>query len=174
MCAILCLRTLTLLFLSPSFPISLPSPSPVFRYPSFPLSPTTSPSSLSLLPIPSLSCPPSFPVFLPFYLLRVSPLSSPFPSPLFPSPSPSLSPSLPLPPPPSLLLAVVIVPTRELALQTSQTCSELGKHMNVRVMVTTGGTSLRDDIMRLDETGASYSAHQLRAITRFRTTPLLL
>ena len=44
------------------------------------------------------------------------------------------------------------MPTRELALQTSQLCIELGKHMNARVMVTTGGTSLRDDIMRLDET----------------------
>lgn len=46
----------------------------------------------------------------------------------------------------------MIVPTRELALQTSQLCKELGKHLQARVMVTTGGTSLRDDIMRLDET----------------------
>jgi len=44
---------------------------------------------------------------------------------------------------------LVLVPTRELALQTSQVCKELGKHMNVQVMVTTGGTSLKDDIMRL-------------------------
>lgn len=48
--------------------------------------------------------------------------------------------------------AVLLVPTRELALQTSQVCKELGKHMNVQVMVTTGGTSLRDDIMRLYNT----------------------
>ncbi len=41
------------------------------------------------------------------------------------------------------------MPTRELALQTSQVCKELGKHMNVKVMVTTGGTSLKEDIMRL-------------------------
>ena len=47
----------------------------------------------------------------------------------------------------------MIVPTRELALQTSQICIELGKHTKIKVMVTTGGTSLRDDIMRLDETG---------------------
>lgn len=47
----------------------------------------------------------------------------------------------------------MIVPTRELALQTSQLCKELGKYLKARVMVTTGGTSLRDDIMRLDETG---------------------
>lgn len=45
--------------------------------------------------------------------------------------------------------ALIIVPTRELALQTSQICIELAKHMNVRVMVTTGGTNLRDDIMRI-------------------------
>lgn len=49
-----------------------------------------------------------------------------------------------------LLFAVVIlVPTRELALQTSQVCKELGKHLKIQVMVTTGGTSLKDDIMRL-------------------------
>lgn len=44
---------------------------------------------------------------------------------------------------------LVIVPTRELALQTSQICIELAKHMDVKVMVTTGGTNLRDDILRL-------------------------
>lgn len=44
---------------------------------------------------------------------------------------------------------VILVPTRELALQTSQVCKELGKHLNIQVMVTTGGTSLKDDIMRL-------------------------
>ena len=45
--------------------------------------------------------------------------------------------------------ALLLVPTRELALQTSQVCKELGKHMGVEVMVSTGGTSLRDDIVRL-------------------------
>ena len=44
---------------------------------------------------------------------------------------------------------MILVPTRELALQTSQVCKELGKHLGIEVMVTTGGTSLRDDIMRL-------------------------
>ena len=44
---------------------------------------------------------------------------------------------------------MILVPTRELALQTSQVCKELGKHLGVEVMVTTGGTSLRDDILRL-------------------------
>ena len=44
---------------------------------------------------------------------------------------------------------VILVPTRELALQTSQVCKELGKHLKIQVMATTGGTSLKDDIMRL-------------------------
>ncbi|KAG0047971.1 DExD/H-box ATP-dependent RNA helicase dhh1 [Linnemannia elongata] len=48
--------------------------------------------------------------------------------------------------------ALLLVPTRELALQTAQVCKTLGKHMGVQVMVTTGGTTLKDDIMRLGET----------------------
>ena len=44
---------------------------------------------------------------------------------------------------------MVLVPTRELALQTSAVVKELGKHMNIQCMVSTGGTSLREDIMRL-------------------------
>lgn len=44
---------------------------------------------------------------------------------------------------------LILVPTRELALQTSAVVRELGKHMKVECMVSTGGTSLRDDIMRL-------------------------
>ncbi|KAJ3280761.1 DExD/H-box ATP-dependent RNA helicase dhh1, partial [Borealophlyctis nickersoniae] len=47
--------------------------------------------------------------------------------------------------------ALILVPTRELALQTSQVCKTLGKHMNVQVMVTTGGTTLKDDILRLGQ-----------------------
>jgi ATP-dependent RNA helicase DDX6/DHH1 len=47
--------------------------------------------------------------------------------------------------------ALLLVPTRELALQTSQVCKNLGKHMDVQVMVTTGGTTLKDDIIRLSE-----------------------
>ncbi|XP_010518223.1 PREDICTED: DEAD-box ATP-dependent RNA helicase 6-like [Camelina sativa] len=49
----------------------------------------------------------------------------------------------------NVIQAVILVPTRELALQTSQVCKELSKYLNIEVMVTTGGTSLRDDIMRL-------------------------
>lgn len=44
------------------------------------------------------------------------------------------------------------MPTRELALQTAQVCKELGKYMGVEVMSTTGGTNLKDDIMRLHQT----------------------
>ncbi|XP_016407242.1 probable ATP-dependent RNA helicase DDX6 [Sinocyclocheilus rhinocerous] len=48
--------------------------------------------------------------------------------------------------------AIVIVPTRELALQVSQISIQISKHLGgVKVMATTGGTNLRDDIMRLDE-----------------------
>jgi ATP-dependent RNA helicase DDX6/DHH1 len=52
----------------------------------------------------------------------------------------------------NVVQVLILVPTRELALQTSQVCKELGKHMNVQVMVSTGGTSLKDDIMRLYNT----------------------
>ncbi|MBX9723233.1 MAG: DEAD/DEAH box helicase [Candidatus Obscuribacterales bacterium] len=41
------------------------------------------------------------------------------------------------------------MPTRELALQTSAIVKEIGKHLKVEVMVSTGGTNLRDDIIRL-------------------------
>jgi ATP-dependent RNA helicase DDX6/DHH1 len=49
----------------------------------------------------------------------------------------------------SLSVALILVPTRELALQTASVCKELGKHLKVEVMVTTGGTVLTQDIMRL-------------------------
>lgn len=52
-----------------------------------------------------------------------------------------------------MIQALVLVPTRELALQTSQICIELAKHMEIKVMVTTGGTDLRDDIMRIYQSG---------------------
>jgi ATP-dependent RNA helicase DDX6/DHH1 len=47
--------------------------------------------------------------------------------------------------------ALILVPTRELALQTSQVCRTLGKHLGINVMVTTGGTGLKDDIIRLGD-----------------------
>lgn len=50
----------------------------------------------------------------------------------------------------SIASALVLVPTRELALQTAQVCKKLAKHISgLEVMVSTGGTSLKDDIMRL-------------------------
>ncbi|KAJ2178258.1 DExD/H-box ATP-dependent RNA helicase dhh1, partial [Coemansia sp. RSA 551] len=51
----------------------------------------------------------------------------------------------------SSIQCLILVPTRELALQTSQVCKMLGKHMGVNVMVSTGGTTLKDDIIRLSE-----------------------
>jgi len=45
--------------------------------------------------------------------------------------------------------ALVIVPTRELALQVSQICTDISKHLKLKVMVTTGGTGLKDDIIRV-------------------------
>lgn len=47
---------------------------------------------------------------------------------------------------------LLLVPTRELALQTSQVCKDLGKHLGLEIMVSTGGTSLKDDILRLYNT----------------------
>merc|ERR1712185_154903 len=48
--------------------------------------------------------------------------------------------------------AMILVPTRELALQTSQVCRDLGKHLGLEVMVSTGGSSLKEDILRLYNT----------------------
>jgi len=50
-----------------------------------------------------------------------------------------------------VIQAMIVVPTRELALQTSQIAIELSKHLGIKVMVTTGGTNLKDDIMRIYE-----------------------
>ena len=51
-----------------------------------------------------------------------------------------------------VIQGLIVVPTRELALQTSQICMDLGKHLGLKVMVSTGGTDLRDDILRLNGT----------------------
>lgn len=61
--------------------------------------------------------------------------------------------------------ALIIVPTRELALQTSQICIELSKHLGARVMATTGGTNLKDDIMRIYDNG-KHSRPLSRPISR--------
>jgi ATP-dependent RNA helicase DDX6/DHH1 len=46
--------------------------------------------------------------------------------------------------------AVVLEPTRELALQTSFIIKELGKHLGLQVMVSTGGTDLKIDLLKLE------------------------
>lgn len=49
-----------------------------------------------------------------------------------------------------VIQAIIIVPTRELCLQHSNTCQQLAKHLDIKTMISTGGTNLRDDILRLD------------------------
>eukprot|EP00475_Leptophrys_vorax_P034905 TRINITY_DN56_c0_g2_i1.p1 TRINITY_DN56_c0_g2~~TRINITY_DN56_c0_g2_i1.p1 ORF type:complete len:670 (+),score=182.06 TRINITY_DN56_c0_g2_i1:448-2457(+) len=44
---------------------------------------------------------------------------------------------------------LVLVPTRELALQTSAVMKQISKHTEIKIMVSFGGTSLKDDILRL-------------------------
>ena len=61
---------------------------------------------------------------------------------------------------------MVLVPTRELALQTSSVIRDLGKHMDIQCMVSTGGTSLREDIMRF------YSAVHVLVATPGRVLDL--
>lgn len=50
------------------------------------------------------------------------------------------------------LQALVLVPTRELAMQTSLVIKELSKHKKIECMVSTGGTQLKEDIYRLYQT----------------------
>jgi len=45
--------------------------------------------------------------------------------------------------------ALVLVPTRELAMQTSLVIKNLGKHKKIECMVSTGGTLVREDFYRL-------------------------
>jgi len=45
--------------------------------------------------------------------------------------------------------ALVLVPTRELAMQTSFVIKELGKHKKIECMVSTGGNPVKEDIYRL-------------------------
>jgi len=46
----------------------------------------------------------------------------------------------------------VLVPTRELAMQTSFVIKELGKHKKIECMVSTGGNPVKEDIYRLYQT----------------------
>lgn len=45
--------------------------------------------------------------------------------------------------------ALILVPTRELALQISSIVKDMGKYLKVESMVSTGGSSVREDIIRL-------------------------
>jgi len=52
----------------------------------------------------------------------------------------------------NFIQALVLVPTRELALQTSRFVKEISKYMvGLNVICTTGGTQLRDDILRFKQ-----------------------
>ena len=46
--------------------------------------------------------------------------------------------------------ALVLVPTRELAMQTSLVLKEIGKQKKIQCMVSTGGTVVREDVYRLN------------------------
>lgn len=48
--------------------------------------------------------------------------------------------------------ALVLVPARELAMQTSLVIKELGKHKKIESMVSTGGTHVKEDIYRMQQT----------------------
>ena len=51
----------------------------------------------------------------------------------------------------SNIQALILIPTRELALQTAAVCKTLAKHLGINIMTTTGGTGLKDDIIRLSD-----------------------
>lgn len=48
--------------------------------------------------------------------------------------------------------AMILVPTRELALQTESVIREVGHFSQVKTMVSTGGTSVKDDVLKLQKT----------------------
>merc|ERR1712241_1514006 len=50
-----------------------------------------------------------------------------------------------------VIQGMIVVPTRELALQTSQIAIELSKHLGIKDKDTTGGTNLKGDHMRIYE-----------------------
>lgn len=81
----------------------------------------------------------------------------------------------------SKIQALILVPTRELALQTSQVVRTLGKHLGINCMVTTGGTLLRDDIVRLNDpvhvlvgTPGRVLDLALRSVADFSECPLFV
>lgn len=62
----------------------------------------------------------------------------------------------------------MLVPTRELALQTAAIAKDLAKHLDgIRIMTTTGGTNLRDDILRLKDPGTTDPVSDLDVIKKY-------
>ncbi|KAK2958658.1 putative DEAD-box ATP-dependent RNA helicase 6 [Blattamonas nauphoetae] len=49
--------------------------------------------------------------------------------------------------------AVILVPTRELAIQIKQNTSQMAKYLDLRVQMVTGGTPVKDDILALKQPG---------------------
>jgi ATP-dependent RNA helicase DDX6/DHH1 len=47
------------------------------------------------------------------------------------------------------LQALILIPTRELALQTSKICKELGKYLEIKILPLYGGVNTKDDIIRI-------------------------
>ena len=47
--------------------------------------------------------------------------------------------------------AIILVPTRELALQTAAVLKELAKYTEIECMVSTGGTFIKEDVLRLKQ-----------------------
>ncbi|CEG39660.1 dead-box atp-dependent rna helicase 8 [Plasmopara halstedii] len=68
---------------------------------------------------------------------------------------------------------LILIPTRELALQTSAIVKEIGKHMGIECMVSTGGTSLKDDIMRLYQTCSTVIMDEADKLLSPEFQPLL-
>lgn len=48
--------------------------------------------------------------------------------------------------------ALILVPVRELAMQTSLVIKEIGKHKGIQCMVSTGGTRVNEDVIRMGQT----------------------
>jgi ATP-dependent RNA helicase DDX6/DHH1 len=49
------------------------------------------------------------------------------------------------------LQALIVVPTRELALQTAHICTRLSEYHTIEIMATTGGTPLQTDILKIEK-----------------------
>ena len=48
--------------------------------------------------------------------------------------------------------AIILVPTRELAVQTENVIKEVAAYSEIKTMVSTGGNSIKDDIIQLQKT----------------------